>query len=110
MLTTWPIYFPKRDLQHVFLLKSAAAEIHLSPQPGVWLQVWKQLWILKKMTDKETQDIQAAIDAQDNHMLYEITELVDMGMKLTADNLQMKFYIGYNRAMVLINKFNSREK
>jgi len=55
-----------------------------------------------------TEQKQAAIDAQDEHMLYEITELVDMGMKLTTDNLQMKFHIGYNRAWILIDKFNKR--
>ena len=62
-------------------------------------------------TDYERQDqILAAIDAQDNHMLYELTELVDMGMELTAENLQVKFYIGYERAINLIEKYKLNQR
>ncbi len=60
--------------------------------------------------DKDTAERLAVFNAQDQQMIYEIQELTDLGMKLTAQNLQQKFYIGYNRAMHLIEKIKATEQ
>ncbi len=54
-------------------------------------------------------NIHEYFEKQDSAIIADLTKFVDQGMELTPKNVMAKYPIGYNRALIIIEKFLASE-